>query len=212
MQLCPSGPDYQRLELLGDAVIEFLVTTALIADRSGDTAQTLHDARAQVGYLSACLLSSPMVYRRFHLTNSLPLFFFPQITSNALFARLCLAMGWQHLLVTESSDILHNIHAFEDSLKEARALSALEPPAAKQLAINTALAEQSVRAPKYLADVVEAVMGAVFADSGSLLCCADALQRMLNSLGEELPAVARGAAGHGLFWWAQSCALVEDDT
>lgn len=132
---------YQRLEFLGDAVLDFLVMRHIYgalqaaADAAELTPARLSDLRARM-------------------------------TNNELFARITIDHGLHAFLSQASPTLFHNINRYSATLhpkqqQQQQHNDQLSPPAPKK-----AKSGAKVPAPKVLGDLFEALTGAVFVDCG----------------------------------------------
>ncbi|GKT45594.1 dicer-like protein 1 [Colletotrichum spaethianum] len=122
-------PDYQRLEFLGDALLDMVCVDFLFNKFPDADPQWLTEHKTAM-------------------------------VSNQFLASLCVKLGLHKHVLTGQASLLHQTHDFVASLECAKQDATADGTFSKAYWIHVK------HAPKYLADVVEACIGALFVDSG----------------------------------------------
>ncbi|KAL4418837.1 hypothetical protein ABPG77_001500 [Micractinium sp. CCAP 211/92] len=180
---------YQRLEFLGDAVLDALVTTHFYTAFSGASPSQMHDMRSVAVNASRLALAAVKHGLHTHLRHQSPRLF-SHITAfvQEWEDRLADALEGSQNAAEQGGSSAEASTAERDSTATATPGGAGPQAEAVRAAQEAVLARfafgfQTVQAPKVLSDVVESLIGAVYVDSGGSLDTAwSVTQRLLSPL------------------------------
>lgn len=158
---------YERLEFLGDAVLDYIVSKRLYAHQSDLSHNKMHGVR------SAMVNASFLAFRMFETT-------IPETTTSktSLESEVQYRALWQFLRSGSIAiNVKRDVARKQHELARERIVAAVDNDARfpwHLLALTDA--------PKFLSDIVESVIGAIYIDSQGDISCCEAFIRRLGIL------------------------------
>ena len=171
----PSTPSYQRLEYLGDAILDYLVTTAIFSHENPSKVDLqpsrMHILRAtavNASFLAFCSLSR---------SESIPVAELAQLVPNGVYLPVPAARSISLSMFLRHAPTTNLVSALTATHSRFAALQSTIDAALSEGLVYPWRAFAAFAPEKVFSDMIEAVLGAVYIDTGGDFKACDALVR-----------------------------------